>query len=412
LDNVTHTLFGALVAETAVAALAATNRAENPRFRTLALAASILANNLPDFDFVYRQVTAGKLGYLLHHRGHTHTTPGALGLGILTILLVLGCVRLGKIALSRREWRALWGLSLGGPTLHIALDYGNNYGVHPFWPIDDRWYYGDAIFIIEPLLWTAALPALLLVARTIVARAVYACLFGGALVIGRMSGVLSIVQLVVLTNLLLVVTFGFSRLRPRARAAAGLGGWLLVTGFFVGESRRAEARARSATATLFPTTRVVDIVTTPRPANPFCWAVLVLGTERDRFVARRAIVWTAPWARTRPCTSLDESTSTAPFEPIGLAEDEVHFESAYGAPLAELRELAQAKCTVAEFLRYARAPFWTERDNRLLVGDLRFDRSAKVEFTEFVVPEPDTDCPRNVPPWTPPRIDLLQASPR
>jgi inner membrane protein len=408
LDNVTHTLFGALVAEAVVAAVPRGNTSESAHFRTLALWVSVFANNGPDFDFLYRSVTAGKVGYLLHHRGHTHTVPGALGLGLLTLLVVFGWVTFRKITLPAREWRWLAALALGGPLLHIALDYGNNYGVHPFWPIDSRWFYGDAVFIVEPLLWTAALPALLLVAKTVVARALYVLIFGVALFIGRSNGVLSIVQLVVLTNLIVMVTFILSRLRRRARAAAGLGGWLFVTALFVVQSRYAEARARSASSYLFPTTRVVDVVTTPRPADPFCWSALILGTEGDDYVARRANVWTAPWARTRLCKSLDEPTSTAPLEAIGVAEGEVHFESGYRAPLADLRELAKAKCTVAGFLRYARAPFWTAPRDGMIVGDLRFDRSRAIEFTEFVVPEPDADCPRNMPPWTPPRNDLLR----
>jgi len=37
--------------------------------------------------------------------------------------------------------------------LHIAFDAFNNYGVHPFAPFEDRWFYGDAVFIIDPWLW-------------------------------------------------------------------------------------------------------------------------------------------------------------------------------------------------------------------------------------------------------------------
>jgi hypothetical protein len=29
--------------------------------------------------------------------------------------------------------------------------------VHPFWPLDNRWYYGDLIFILEPWIWVAIL---------------------------------------------------------------------------------------------------------------------------------------------------------------------------------------------------------------------------------------------------------------
>ena len=34
---------------------------------------------------------------------------------------------------------------------HILLDYTNNYGVHPYWPFDNRWIYGDSVFIVTDL---------------------------------------------------------------------------------------------------------------------------------------------------------------------------------------------------------------------------------------------------------------------
>ncbi len=35
---------------------------------------------------------------------------------------------------------------------HILLDYTNNYGVRPFWPFSERWYSGDIVFIVDPIL--------------------------------------------------------------------------------------------------------------------------------------------------------------------------------------------------------------------------------------------------------------------
>jgi ribosomal protein L28 len=51
---------------------------------------SILANNAPDLDIVYIGITGGKLGYLLHHRGHTHTL-------VATLVLVPIC---GKVSMG------------------------------------------------------------------------------------------------------------------------------------------------------------------------------------------------------------------------------------------------------------------------------------------------------------------------
>ena len=36
---------------------------------------------------------------------------------------------------------------------HVALDLLNNYGVRLLMPFSNRWFYGDAVFIIDPWLW-------------------------------------------------------------------------------------------------------------------------------------------------------------------------------------------------------------------------------------------------------------------
>jgi inner membrane protein len=36
---------------------------------------------------------------------------------------------------------------------HILLDWTNNYGVRPFFPLNPRWYAGSFMFIAEPILW-------------------------------------------------------------------------------------------------------------------------------------------------------------------------------------------------------------------------------------------------------------------
>jgi hypothetical protein len=146
------------------------------------------------------------------------------------------------------------------------------------------------------------------------------------------------------------------------------------------------------------------VVTTPRPADPFCWSALILGIEGDRYVARRAVVSTSDWGH---CASFDGLTSTAAFARLSVEDGGVRFEREFVRPISELRQLADKSCTARAFLRYSRAPFWTS-DRPPVVGDLRFDRSRALEFTEFPLPEPEDVCPRNVPPWTPPRSDLLQ----
>src|SRR5689334_17157741 len=133
MDNVTHSLAGVLVAE-----LVCLRREQGPdaaTFRTAALWTSVLANNLPDMDFVYRRITPGKLGYLLHHRGHTHTVVGAVALAALTLGLVAAVARVRGVRFDPRSFRWLTALAMAGTLLHVVMDYQNNYGVHPFWPV-------------------------------------------------------------------------------------------------------------------------------------------------------------------------------------------------------------------------------------------------------------------------------------
>src|SRR5262245_7443512 len=68
LDNITHTLTGLVVADIALQRAEWRTPRQADHFRGAVFAASALANNGPDLDFVYTGITGGKLGYLLHHR--------------------------------------------------------------------------------------------------------------------------------------------------------------------------------------------------------------------------------------------------------------------------------------------------------------------------------------------------------
>jgi inner membrane protein len=47
----------------------------------------------------------------------------------------------------------VWALSCVGVYTHVFLDFLNNYGIRLLAPFDWRWFYGDAVFIVDPWLW-------------------------------------------------------------------------------------------------------------------------------------------------------------------------------------------------------------------------------------------------------------------
>jgi inner membrane protein len=115
LDNVSHTVAGLLLAEAAVQLRLKRAAPVSPRFARAAYWISAAANNLPDLDALYTKITAPPpLGYLLHHRGHTHTLILALALSALLVFAVRLLARRLRQELGRTDWLWLWGVALFG----------------------------------------------------------------------------------------------------------------------------------------------------------------------------------------------------------------------------------------------------------------------------------------------------------
>ena len=145
MDNITHSLVGIALADVL------TGGRSTKADRRLAVGAGVIAANLPDIDLAYSGIAPQPLGFLLHHRGHTHTV---FGLVVLALLLMLAYRLVPSIRKLRGVDRIrLWSLIAVALASHLLLDSLNSYGVHPFHPFDSRWYYGDAVFIFEPSLW-------------------------------------------------------------------------------------------------------------------------------------------------------------------------------------------------------------------------------------------------------------------
>ena len=145
MDNITHSLVGVALADLAMGRRG--TKAQRPLF----VGAGIIAANLPDLDLAYSWITPPPIGYLLHHRGHTHTV---VGLVVLALMLGFAYRFLPSVRKMRPSGQLrFWLLIAIALASHLVLDSLNSYGVHPFYPIDNAWYFGDSLFILEPSLW-------------------------------------------------------------------------------------------------------------------------------------------------------------------------------------------------------------------------------------------------------------------
>ena len=155
MDNLAHTLTGLAIAEAGLrrkTALGAT---------TLAIAA-----NLPDVDaFIY--FVGDGIDALAFRRGWTHGILAMLVLPVLLAAIMHLASRLRRPGTDAPtvSWRWLLILAAVGVWSHPLLDVLNTYGVRLLMPFSNRWFYGDALFIIDLWLWLALFVGILLSRR-------------------------------------------------------------------------------------------------------------------------------------------------------------------------------------------------------------------------------------------------------
>jgi inner membrane protein len=400
MDNVTHALAGALIGAAATALVERrAGRPATPGFGRAAMLLGVVTAELPDADLVYsgEVLGMGKLGYLLHHRGHTHTVVFAL----LAALLVWGAalaLRRRRAGLGPGERGALLGVAAAGTLSHLLLDWTNGYGVHPFWPVDNRWYYGDAVFIVEPWLWVAAIPPLVLLVRSRTARLLlggaFVAILGAAWALGQMTrGTAAVLTVGALAWTALVVAAPAGR-----RVALALAAWTLFEVGSFAASGAARARLRAAVG---PTMR--DAAMSPSVANPLCFSALVVESDGPTYRVTEANV--APFPALRGVSRCGDASVAA--RPAG--DDAVRLGATREAPIAELRALAAGHCQVAAALRFVRVPGWAPVGaDSLRFYDRRYAGGGG-GFAELVLPTRPAACPRFVPSWVPPRQDVLRA---
>jgi len=410
MDNVTHSLAGLVLAESVMRVRRNRDDVEpSPIFRTTAAVMALIAANLPDADLVYSGVGGDRLAYMLHHRGHTHTVVVAL---VGALLLWLG----GWLTL---RWRArerpptadaAWlGLLATAATLsHLLLDWTNSYGVHPFWPLNDRWYYGDAVFIVEPWFWVLSVPALVAASQRVFARGVLSLILLVGLVLAWRVELVSTGAAMALTAGAVVMIAVTRFLEPPRRIALAVVGWVCAELVLAGGAGVARAETIRAVESAAPGTELLDVVVTPLPANPICASVITVERSGGRYTVATARVSAMPGVMEAAACGTRSEVGGILVPSTRRSSAMVRWDAEWSAMVGELEELAGGSCPARAALRFIRVPGWRVLDDStVILGDLRFGTVVGNGFTDLRVPRLSERCPPSVPPWRPPRFDLF-----
>jgi inner membrane protein len=411
MDNLTHSVVGLGIGALIDRSVPPEATPDAQRVRTrMPLTVGCLASNFPDLDLVLTKLLDAPLGYLLHHRGHTHTLLAALG----EVALLLGLVWLlwpaarGLLRASPRARTAALVTACTGMVLHIAMDGLNVYGVHPFWPFDARWYYGDLIFIVEPVFWMAFGIPLALMVRSKMRRWALLGLLMAVPVAVTLAGFLqwgSLAGLLALAGLLVWIA-RWRTLRPggdrgRTALAAGLALSVAFVALQAAAMHAARATVATAVARLDPGERLIDTALSAYPANPLCWSFVTVATSaaNGSYHLRRGQLSVAPGIT---------SVASCPAGIAGRAaasDAQLAWQGDARDSLARLHDLQQNNCRFNAWMRFARAP----AIDGTTATDARWSPLGSANFSTLdYADHAAAPCPRPVPDWGYPRADLLR----
>jgi inner membrane protein len=283
MDPLTHTFAGAALAAAGLR-----------RVTPLATAALVIGANIPDVDGL--AYFAGEFEAFAFRRGWTH---GVLALPLWPFVLTALLLSWDRWVRRRRDPSA--ARARAGPLLaltalavltHPTLDWLNNYGMRWLMPFDGRWFYGDALFIIDPWVWLLLGGALFLMhsngGRALAAWAAFWA-FASFAVLGNPALVplpARIVWVAALGSIVAARWLARSAVRrertlERAAAAAlGLVAVYVAATVAASSAARAQVRAALAASGL---AGVEQVMVGPSPANPFGGDVVAATADRYYF---------------------------------------------------------------------------------------------------------------------------------
>jgi len=174
------------------------------------------------------------------------------------------------------------------------MDWTNNYGIRPLLPWNERWFYGDLVFIVDPFIWLLlGSAAFLLTSRTLLQKIVWFTL--GAIVTFLVLfasnrpgvnnlGAVRIVWLVAIASLIVLWRFNPAKVWGRR---IGITAFFVLIFYWSGLAVLHRVALGQATRQALAIgsgygETVVDIAAMPTLANPLRWQSVV-ATERAAY---------------------------------------------------------------------------------------------------------------------------------
>ena len=396
MDNITHSLIGAAFGE-AFYQVAKTKGSAKENSRPVFYLVSILANNFPDLDLLYRFLDPSSLGYLLHHRGHTHTFIW-LWPQLLLMLLIVGVYAKAKDHefISKEK---LWLIftAAAGLHLHIGMDYLNSYGVHPLHPFNNEWFYGDRIFIIEPLMWSVLLPLLYLSAKS-KWKHITKLPCSALIIFGVYAQALNFFSLVVIGFLTIFTFYLLNKSSELMRPFKSIVLLLLVISTFGVFGSLALDKIINDTENN-RLTKLIDLIISPTPANPFCWTVLLIDGDTKNYRIHRGVVNILP--ALSDCPDLSRGIPNELMRAPSEFKDTAHIDwmGFYKTTYSKLLNEINKNCELKAWFQFARAPL----KEGTFYTDVRFPGPRRGGFASLNTQVEDgQSCPPYSAPWRPP----------
>ena len=344
MDPLTHTLVGASLGQTRLGRLSA--------FSTLTL---ILGANAPDIDAVTMLIDRDlSLGF---RRGWTHGVLALVVLPLLLTELVWRCDRRiasgrGRAPLTRRG--PLLVLSYIGVLSHPALDWLNTYGIRLLMPFDGRWFYGDALFIVDPWVWLlAAGPVVIAQSRSGVAIIAWLglalCLTGLITVFGGLPPVAKLLWLGGLAAIAATRGRTVSHTKTQQLASRVL---LCIFGYMLAMASGSRIATWQVSEWLEERGSSFNrMMAGPLPANPFVRDVVIVDTDHYHFVE-------VNWLRSDPIRVSSPSINRGQCGPVvdaAMTAGEVQGLLTWMRfPAFTVKELADGYRVTIQDVRYAR----------------------------------------------------------